>query len=172
MVWYPHRVPALRHHRHEALAVRRVRDIALGESQAASYRAVGYRARGHAGYVNASRLLRRADVAGRIAELQHIAARKSVATVASISNELDAARALAFATGNAMAGVKATMGKARIHGLLVNRSERGKPESFQAKTVDEIAADMIEQIGEQSALELVGALLGRLERQHTTSRSL
>src|SRR5437660_464547 len=100
-------MPTLAHPRHEALAVARVRGIATGESGTQAYHRVGYRAQGHAAYVNASRLLRRADVAARIVELQERAALRSETTVERITTELDEARQLAFEQGQASAAVAA-----------------------------------------------------------------
>jgi len=149
-------MPALAHTRHEAFAVRRVRDLANGESQTASYLAVGYRARGDAAYVGASKLVRSPKVSARIAELQEIAARRALTTTERIAEQLDADRALAHQEGQAAAAVSASMAKAKLFGLIISRSERAQP--APALTTDEVVAGMIDELGEQGALDVVRAM--------------
>ena len=63
-------------------------------------------------------------VSGRVYELQQVAAERSMVTVESITKELDEARdhALLDPKG-ASAAVSAVMGKAKVHGLLIDRAE-------------------------------------------------
>jgi phage terminase small subunit len=71
----------------------------------------------------ASRLLADAKVSARVAELKAQAAERAMVTVASLTAELDEARALAKEVANPAAMTGATMGKAKLHGLLVERQE-------------------------------------------------
>ncbi len=71
----------------------------------------------------ASRLLTKANVWDRIAELQAQHRARLDVTVESLTAELEEARALAIANGQASAAVQATMGIAKLHGLLVERTE-------------------------------------------------
>src|SRR5262245_50709874 len=154
------RMPVLRHHRHEAFAQRRVSGISLGESQAASYRAVGYKSQGHGAETNASRLLRKDHIVARIQELQERAARKTVASVETVTAQLDADRQLAFKQGQASAAVQATIGKAKINGLMISRSERGRPDSFAVcQTPEQVIDAMVQELGdEHAALTQIEAL--------------
>ena len=62
-------------------------------------------------------------VAARLEALQAEHRRVHDVTVASLTAELEEARALAMANGQASAAVQATMGIAKLHGLLVERTE-------------------------------------------------
>lgn len=59
----------------------------------------------------------------RLAELKQEAAQRTAITAESIAGELDAAYALAFANKQAAACVAASMGKAKLFGLIVDRQE-------------------------------------------------
>ena len=74
-------------------------------------------------WVNACKLLANAKVAQRVAELHQMAAERSMVTVASITRELDEARDLASSERQAAAMTGAIMGKAKLHGLLVDRQD-------------------------------------------------
>ena len=71
----------------------------------------------------ASRLLTKDNVRDRIAELQARHRARLDVTVASLTEELEEARTLAIANGQASAAVQATMGIAKLHGLLIDRAE-------------------------------------------------
>ncbi len=71
----------------------------------------------------ASRLLTKDNVRAHIAELQAKHRARLDVTVASLTAELEEARTLAIANGQASAAVQATMGIAKLHGLLVDRAE-------------------------------------------------
>jgi hypothetical protein len=123
--------------------------IALDEPACASYKAVGFKVSSkNASYACASRLLRSAKVAERIRELQEQAARRHEAKIETITRELDEAYAGAMATHQHSAAVSAAMGKAKLHGLLINRSERREPGGFEhCKTIDDVIDTMIEEAG-------------------------
>lgn len=71
----------------------------------------------------ASELMANGEVKGRIAELQAQAAERALVTVQSLTQELEEARALALQEGQPSAAVSASMGKAKLHGLLVDKAE-------------------------------------------------
>ncbi len=96
---------------------------------------------------NASRLERQPHITARIKYLQDQAAKKTVTTVEDIAHQLDDDRTFARDNRAASAAVQATMGKAKVLGLIVDRHVLGM------KRID----DMNEQ-------EL-RALLGILEAQ-------
>lgn len=88
-----------------------------------AYEEAGYDARNNAAEANASRLLRNAKVAARLAELQRQAAERAIVTIESIARQLDEDRQLARELGQAGAAVSATMSKAKIYGLVTDRHE-------------------------------------------------
>lgn len=93
--------------------------IAKGQSADEAYVGAGFKPnRG-----NASRLKANESILGRVAELQNKAAAKVVLTIEDIAAQLDEDRVFAKACGSASAAVAATMGKAKVLGLIVDRSE-------------------------------------------------
>ena len=88
--------------------------------------------------MNASQLLTKPKVAERLRELQESAAARAEVTVASILNELEDARKLAEKINQPSAAVAATLGKAKVAGLIVERKEVGKPGDFEGMNVDEL----------------------------------
>ena len=70
----------------------------------------------------ASELMANGEVKGRIAELQAQAVERALVTVQSLTDELEEARALALQEGQPSAAVSASMGKAKLHGLLVDKA--------------------------------------------------
>ena len=119
-------------------------ELAKGKSQSEAYRLAGYTAAGNAAEVNASRLIRNAKVAQRVAELQSRAAAKVEVTVADIARQLDEDREEAKKLGQAGAMVSASLGKAKVLGLIIDRSEHtgrnGGPIEYRNLDEDEIDA--------------------------------
>jgi len=72
---------------------------------------------------NAFTALHRPRVMAQVAQLQAENRTRHGVTVDRLTEELEAARQLAFQNKNASAAVAATMGKARLHGLLVDKQE-------------------------------------------------
>lgn len=70
---------------------------------------------------SACRTLAKPHVAARVYELQQAAAERTLVTVQSITSELNESRALAIDQDNAGEMTKATMAKAKIHGLDVHK---------------------------------------------------
>jgi|TARA_R110000868_G_scaffold297564_1_gene557912 hypothetical protein len=76
--------------------------------------------------VKASELIRDGaggNVAVTIKELQNENRKRHAVTVESLTNELEEARALAKTEGQAAAMVAASNGKAKLHGLLIDKTE-------------------------------------------------
>ena len=92
-----------------------------------------------------------------------MAANRNNVTVDSLLQELEDARVNAVGLGQPAAMVQATMGKARITGHIVNRSEAGKPGDFAGM---DTAADVIkaarEELGDDIA-DMLQALSGKAE---------
>ncbi|RWG82877.1 MAG: Terminase small subunit [Mesorhizobium sp.] len=100
-----------------------VQNIIEGMPASRAYILAGYQARGNAAEVNAARLLRNAQVASRIAELRARQARRLDITVESVTRMLIEDRAAALAAKQMGAAVAASMNLAKLHGLIVDKSE-------------------------------------------------
>src|SRR5262249_7412175 len=114
-------MPMLLSPRREAFARRRI--TALDEPASASYRVLYPRARKASSWAAARRLLRNGNVAQRIEALRQLAAMRSDRAIDAIGEELDRAHELAMQRGQAAAAVAASMGKAKLYGLIVNKNE-------------------------------------------------
>lgn len=115
--------------RQEAFA----RNLVQGKSQAEAYAKAGYKPN----RFNASRMLNtNENVRQRVEELRSKVASKTVVTAESILAELDEARQNALALGQNAAAVAASMGKAKIRGLIVDRKEVGSPGEFASMDAD------------------------------------
>ena len=85
---------------------------------------VGEKTKPESIWVKASELLANGKVSVRVAELQSAASERTLVTVESLTKELDEARLHALKDEKgASAAVSAIMGKAKLHGLLVEKHE-------------------------------------------------
>jgi hypothetical protein len=105
---------------------------------------------------NASRLLADGKVAARVEQLQAEARERHNVTADALTAELEEARMKAMADPKgASAAVAATMGKARLHGLLVNKTEltgkEGGPIQSEAGGARERFMARIEAIAARNA---------------------
>lgn len=107
----------LANHRHELFA----QALAKGMNQTAAYEEAGYKRDETA----ASRLSRNVKVRERLTELQERGAVRAEITVADLVAELEEARriALSAATPQSGAAVAASLGKGKLLGLIVEKSE-------------------------------------------------
>jgi hypothetical protein len=103
----------LKNTRHE----RYCQAILKGKTQAAAYKVAGYRPH----KTNPDRLAARPDIIARIAELKEKTAERAVITAADIARQLDEDREFAREMKQAAAAVSASLGKAKVLGLVVNR---------------------------------------------------
>lgn len=125
--------------RQEAFA----RNLVKGKTQDAAYREAGY----SPNRFNASRLLNtNENVKRRVQELQAKMETRTIVTSDSLIAELEESRQLAAALGQVSAAVAATMGKAKIRGLIVNRTESGAPGEFAAMDADALRNWIAKQI--------------------------
>jgi len=162
-------MPTLRNPRHERFA----REYMKRGNARQAYHAAGYEARmprdrsKPAGIdVNASRLLKHPKVKARLSELQAMAAKREDITVHSLLADLEEDRGLAHREGQGSAAVQATMAKARLLGLIVDRKEAGKPGDFDAlQSADEVIALVRSEYGDKAA----EALTALVEPQATNS---
>ena len=103
-------MPVLKHARHERFA----QEIAKGTAQGIAYQIAGYKHHDS----NASALAKHPDVIERISEIITLGARRAEVTVESICREFEEARCLAAQFKQPSSMVAATMGKAKVAGLL------------------------------------------------------
>lgn len=112
-------MPILGNTRHERFA----QGLAKGLSGKAAYCEAGYRSTGNAAEVGAAKLVRNGKITARVAELQARQVRRLDVTVESIVAELEEARAAALDHNQMAAAVAASLGKAKLLGLIVDRAE-------------------------------------------------
>ena len=122
-------MPVLRNPRHEKFA----QEIAKAKTATAAMAAAGY---SHPR--NSTRLTKNDEIRRRIDELKERGAARAEVSVASVLDELEEARQLALKRGQVSAAVQASMGKARILGLIIDRREVGDPGAFDDKTDEEL----------------------------------
>lgn len=148
-------MPVLRNPRHERFALGYHK---TGNARR-SYHAAGYKARMPRDRTdsapvdaNASRLLKHAKVKARLAELGRGAMKRNEITVDSLLTDLETDRALAHCEGQGSAAVQATMAKARLLGLIVDRKETGKPGEFEGlQTADDVIKAVRTEFGDKVA---------------------
>lgn len=108
---------ALKNPRHERFA----QELAKGKSQADAYVSAGYRQSRSA----ASRLAEDVNICKRVTGIQNRAAVRTELTLADIIDELEEARQMALGVPTPQTGsaVAATMGKAKLLGLVIDKAE-------------------------------------------------
>lgn len=128
-------MPVLPNAKHERFA----QELAKGKTQAEAYQSAGYKP----SEPNASRLTSNDKVAARVAELQERGAIRAEVTVASIIAELEEAREIAKTAAQASPMVAASMGKAKVAGILVERNEHTGKDGGPIQTEEVRARDEV-----------------------------
>lgn len=105
----------LKNARHERFA----QELAKGKSQVDAYAAAGYKPDRGA----ATRLSANVSVAARLDELKARTAEKATTTAADIAKQLDEDREFARDLRQAAAAVSASLGKAKVLGLIIDRAK-------------------------------------------------
>ena len=120
-------MPPLENARHERFA----QGLAKGKTQEQAYIDAGYSENG--ARVSASQLLTNPNVAARVAELQERAAIRVEWDIADAIRELEEARVAAGSaeTVQASAMISATMGKAKLLGLVIDKAENKTTIAFE-----------------------------------------
>jgi phage terminase small subunit len=123
-----------------------VQALIKGETLAAAYVTAGFKPNEK----NAARLKKVEGVAARLAELQERVAEKAVITAADIAAQLDEDRAFARELKQASAAVSASLGKAKVLGLIVNRigGPDGGPIEYRDLSEEEIEARIAARMAE------------------------
>ena len=127
-------MPVLRNQRREKFA----QELAAGKSAAQAYAHCGYKPN----YGNCIRLKGNERVSARVDEILQESTKKIVQHIEytrdALLSELEEARQLALRLGQASAAVAATMGKAKILGLIIDRREVGDVGAFDGLTDEEL----------------------------------
>ena len=108
-------MPALTNENHERMA----QELAKGAGKFEAYQSAGFKG----GPPAATAMANRSDVKARVAELLERAAKRTEITIADIASQLDDDREFAQKVKQAGAAVSATMGKAKVLGLLSDKVE-------------------------------------------------
>jgi hypothetical protein len=124
----------LKNARHERFA----QELAKGRSQIAAYTAAGYKPDDGA----SARLSGNIRIRERLAELQARVAEKVTTTAADIARQLDEDRKFARQLKQSAAAVTATMGKAKVLGLIVEKTRV----SFDFSNLNDEDLDALERI--------------------------
>jgi hypothetical protein len=119
-----------------------------------AYPLAGYQPSRNAPY----RLYENVRVKARLAELTKGFAMKTRVTVETISEQLDEDRAFAHRVEQAGPALNATIAKAKLHGLIVDRKETGAPGDFAGLQEQDVIELVRKELGEQAAALLVSAI--------------
>lgn len=130
-------MPVLTNQRHEMFAQNRLKGMTID----GAYAEAGFKP--HSG--NAARLSGNESVRSRVAELQGEAAKEAVVTAADIARQLDEDRAFARLMESPSAMVAASMGKAKVLGLIVDRSELTGRNGGPIQTEERATSTLIEE---------------------------
>lgn len=125
--------------RHESFA----QHLAKGKTADEAYGQAGYKAnRGNAATLKANQ-----SILDRVAELRERGAKKVEVTLESLAAELDEARGIALAEKQSSAAVQATMGKAKLFGLIIDKKQHsGAIGSYDLTKVTDDDLDRLEAI--------------------------
>ncbi len=108
-----------------------VQEYAVHGNASEAYRTANPRAKkwkDNSVHPKASAMLADGKVQTRLSEIQAAACERNNVTIDSITAELEEARSLALTEKQSSAAVSASMGKAKLHGLLVDKQEQSGPD--------------------------------------------
>jgi hypothetical protein len=135
--------------------------IVKGETQSTAYEQAGYSAKTREiASVCASQLLKKPNVAGRIAELQQALSVRTVVSLESLTNDLLDIKAKALANGSYGPAVAAVVAVARLHGFMVEKQEvtvNHRPAPLPTKILELSEDEWIEQFGTTAQRHLKNA---------------
>jgi hypothetical protein len=101
----------------------------------------------------ASRMAKMPDIVQRMKELHIGALNHSEVTLESIADQLDADRQLAYKQKNPSAAVAATMGKAKLYGLINEKSTVQVTHNYAMMTIEELRFEIAAIHAEARALK-------------------
>ena len=143
-------MPILENERYELFA----QSLAQGKTAQQAYSDAGYKP----SRKNAWRLKTNKDIAARVLELRVAASKSAEVSIASLIEELEAARVKATSLNQLSAAVRATAEKAKISGLLVEKQQIEVVNTeYEPTSSVEVLAEVMEKVGEQAARALAAA---------------
>jgi phage terminase small subunit len=101
----------------------------------------------------ASRMAKMADIVQRMKELHVHALNRAEVTVESIAQQLDADRALAYKLKNPSAAVAASMGKAKLYGLITDRQAVQVTHNYAQMSEEELRFELAAIAAEARAIK-------------------
>jgi hypothetical protein len=123
-------LPVLKNVKHEQFAQLMFEGAKFGWSQGTCYMKAGFRSAGHGAETNASRLLKKADIRRRLAELGGGGAKKARVTAASLIEKLDVVFDGSVAEKQFSAAGRAVEVQGKLAGVMVDKLEVGGPGEF------------------------------------------
>jgi hypothetical protein len=133
-------MPVLSNPKHEAFA----QGLAKGKTQADAYQDAGYKGDKTA----ASRLSTNVNIIARRAELQAKVAAKTGRTVEDIVKALDEDRELARQNGQVAAAITASMGIAKLLGMLVDKAQIDVHHHYDDMSEEELDRELEQVLAE------------------------
>src|SRR6516165_4563883 len=128
--------------------------LAKGETATKAYVLAGFKP----SRTNAARLRSNERISARVLELQMAGAKSAEISVASLIEELEAARVKATSLNQLSAAVRATAEKAKISGLLVEKQQIEVVNTeYEPTSVAEVLGDLWGKVGERGARALAEA---------------
>jgi hypothetical protein len=137
-------MPALKNPKHETFCQLTFEGSKYGWSQGTCYMKAGFRSSGHGAETNASRLLKKADIRRRLAELGEGGAKKARVTAESLIEKLDVVFDGAVADKQFGPAERAISTQGKLAGVMTDRIEIGAPGDFSVQSVEEVL-DMVAQ---------------------------
>jgi hypothetical protein len=142
----------LRNPKHEAFCQLMFEGARYGWSQGTAYMKAGFRSAGHGAETNASRLLKKADIRRRLAELGESGAKKARVTAESLIEKLDVVFDGSVAEKQFSAAGRAVEVQGKLAGVMTDRIEVGGPGEFGSlQTVDEVLELIAREFGAETA---------------------
>jgi hypothetical protein len=155
---------ALRNQKHEAFARNIATSTQTKWSNGRCYTEAGFKTEDRSADACAARLLTRANVQARIAELVEPAARKTRATVDSLASQFDAVFDGAMASAQFSAAGAAAAAKSKLLGFMRERLEVGAPGSFDGcVTTEDVMRTLLAETTVSEVLESLAAFSAQIE---------
>jgi hypothetical protein len=132
--------------------------VVKGEAHSTAYEQAGYAcSTKEIAAVNASKLLKTANVAGRIAELQQALTVRTVISLEGLTADLLDIKTKALAAGSFGPAAACVVAVARLHGFMVDKAEltvNHRPAPLPTKILELSEDEWIEQFGVESQKHL------------------
>jgi hypothetical protein len=158
-------MPTLKNPKHEKFCQRIATSPKTGWAQGRCYTEAGFRTADRSADACAARLLTRANIQSRLAELVEPTVRKTRATVDTLAAQLDAV--FDGATGDRQWGAAGSAAalKAKLLGFMRERLEVGAPGSFDAcETTEDVMRALLSDQTPAEALASLDVLRSEIER--------